>query len=129
MMEDLLLKIIWDVALFLIMIGIGMLVAWLKNNLGVEAMRRVQAEWENIQLITKLAIKYAEQAYRNYGGAKKKEAALAFLSRELAQLGLKVSTETMSDLIEAILREIKDELGEEWAKAIEDDSNFIEENH
>jgi LL-H family phage holin len=118
MIEELITKLIWDILLLLITLGVGLFVAWLNKRLGTEGMTKAQAEWSNMQELALVAVRYAEQAYRNYGGSVKKEKALAFLSREMAQLGLKISEDTLSALIEAALREIKDQLGEEWANTV-----------
>lgn len=116
--ETFVISLLWDILLFLIIFLAGLVIKWLKNKIGIERMKLAQAEWDNVKDLAAVAVKYAEQAYMAYGGAEKKEKALAFLSRELAQLGIKVSSETLSDLIEAVLREIKDEFGEEWVKAV-----------
>lgn len=121
MIEDIIIGLIWKVILLLITLAVGFLIAWLEKRWGIEKMKKAQAEWNNMQELAMVAVKYAQQAYMKYGGAERKEKALAFLSRELAQLGLKISEDTIDALIEAALREIKDEFGEEWAKAVKED--------
>jgi LL-H family phage holin len=118
MIEDIIISLLWNILLMLITLGVGLLTIWLKKRLGLEGMKKAQAEWENMQELAMVAVRYAEQAYMKYGGATKKEKALAFLSRELALLGLKISEDTIDALIEAALREIKDQFGEEWAKLL-----------
>jgi len=112
-------NVIWNVLVLLITILAGVVIRFMVEKLGTEKLRRAQAQWESMEDLTAVAIKYAEQAWREYGGEQKKEKALAFLARELSRRGIKASEDTLNDLIEAILREIKDALGEEWAKAID----------
>lgn len=117
-MDQMIMGVMWDVLILLITILAGVFIRFMAEKLGTEKLRRAQAQWESMEELTVVAIRYAEQAWREYGGKKKKEAALAFLARELSQRGIKASEETLRDLIEAILREIKDALGEEWANTI-----------
>lgn len=118
-MEQMIMGVIWNILILLITILAGVVIRFMAEKLGTEKLRRAQAQWESMEDLTAVAIKYAEQAWREYGGEKKKEKALAFLARELSRRGIKASEETLSDLIEAILREIKDALGEEWANTID----------
>lgn len=118
-MDQMIMNVIWNVLVLLITILAGVVIRFMVEKLGTEKLRRAQAQWESMEDLTAVAIKYAEQAWREYGGEKKKEKALAFLARELSRRGIKASEDTLNDLIEAILREIKDALGEEWAKAID----------
>jgi|GEM_PF-4166560 len=118
-MDQMIMNVIWDVLVLLITILAGVVIRFMVEKLGTEKLRRAQAQWESMEDLTAVAIKYAEQAWREYGGEQKKEKALAFLARELSRRGIKASEDTLNDLIEAILREIKDALGEEWAKAID----------
>lgn len=117
-MDQMIMNVIWNVLVLLITILAGVVIRFMVEKLGTEKLRRTQAQWESMEDLTAVAIKYAEQAWREYGGEKKKEQALAFLARELSRRGIKASEETLSDLIEAIFREIKDALGEEWANTI-----------
>lgn len=118
-MDQMIMNVIWNVLVLLITILAGVVIRFMVEKLGTEKLRRAQAQWESMEDLTAVAIKYAEQAWREYGGEQKKEKALAFLARELSRRGIKASEDTLNDLIEAILREIKDALGEEWAKAID----------
>jgi LL-H family phage holin len=117
-MEDLLMQVLWDLLVLLITILAGVFIKFLTKKLGIEQMKLAQSKWESMKDLASVAVKYAEQAYINYGGTAKKEKALAFLSRELSGLGINVSTDTLNDLLEAALREIKDTLGEDWADAL-----------
>lgn len=121
-MEQLFINMAWNVIIFLVAVLFATMVRYAVEKIGIEKMNRGAAEWDNVKDLAYTAVKYAEQAYREYGGATKKEQALAFLSRELAQLGIRLSAETLDGIIEAMLRDIKDNLGEQWAAAIKDET-------
>ena len=80
MIEELITKLIWDILLLLITLGVGLFVAWLNKRLGTEGMTKAQAEWSNMQELALVAVRYAEQAYRNYGGSIKGSG--VFVSRD-----------------------------------------------
>lgn len=93
-----------------------MLVELLRRRLGLEKMKKVQAELETKQSLAILAVKFAAQAYRDLNGPQKYSQAAIWLTNQIQKLGMKVTPSELKGLIESALRMIKDEFGEEWAK-------------
>ncbi|WP_207545233.1 phage holin, LLH family [Desulfoscipio geothermicus] len=92
---------------------------YLRRRLGVERLKQIQKELILKQDLAVVAVKYAEQAWRNLDGESKYEGASEWLAEALEARGIHAEPEDIRALIEWALREIKDQLGEEWAKVSE----------
>lgn len=92
----------------------------LRRKLGLENMKKVQAELETKEKLAILAVKFAAQAYWDLGGPQKYTHAAIWLTNQAQRIGLKFTPSELKGLIEAALRMIKDQFGEEWAKAIKE---------
>jgi LL-H family phage holin len=115
-MDDLLLRMLYDVLVLLATVAAGYAVAWLRKRLGVEGMKQVEAELAAKEQLAALAVRFVEQVYRDLHGEQKYQKAAEWLAARAGELGLKVTPEEIKGLIEAALRAFKDEFGEEWAK-------------
>lgn len=113
-MEALILSAVKDILMILITIGVGFLVAYLKKKLGVEKLRKIQKESEFIKEVVTIGVKYAEQ---KYSSGEKLDAATEWITTRLNEKGIKISKEEVEGLIESTIRDIKDEFGENWANA------------
>jgi Flp pilus assembly protein TadB len=112
-------RLLYDVVLALAALLAAYAVAWLRRQIGVEAMRRIEAELTTKQELAALAVRFTEQVYRDLRGEEKYNKAAEWLAARAAELGLNVTPDEIKGLIEAALRAFKDEFGEEWAKTIE----------
>ncbi len=117
-MEAMLMNVVSDVFVILATAAAGMLVAWLQKKLGVEGVQKVQAELTAKQELAYLAVQFAEQAYKDFDGAKKYDRAAGWLAAQAGERGLKVSAEETKGLIEATLRTLKDEIGGRWVAEV-----------
>lgn len=115
-MHDLLVKVLYDVLILLATIAAGYAVAWLRKRLGVEGMRRIEAELATKQELAALAVRFVEQVYRDLHGEAKYQKAAEWLAARIGELGLAVTADEVKGLVEAALRAFKDKFGEEWAK-------------
>lgn len=88
---------------------------FVRRRLGVERIRKIQAEIRTQQELAFMAVKFAEQAFKTANGSEKYKAASEWLSEQAAKKGLKISGGEIHGLIEWALRDIKDELGNHWA--------------
>lgn len=95
----------------------AMMVELLRRKLGTEKMQHLQGELAAKQELAVLAVRFAEQMYKEAGGPEKYLSASLWLSERALDKGLLISAEEVRGLIEAALRELKDSFGEEWAKA------------
>jgi len=117
-MDDLLLRVLYDVLVLLATVAAGYAVAWLRKRLGVEGMKKIEAELATKQELAGLAVRFVEQVYKDIHGEAKYQKAAEWLAARASELGLKVTPEEVKGLIEAALRTFKDEFGEEWAKQV-----------
>ncbi len=117
-METMIMNVVNDMFVILATAAAGMLVAWLQKKLGVEGMKKVQAELTAKQELAYLAVQFVEQAYKDFDGARKYAQAAEWLANQASERGLKVSAEEMKGLIEATLRTLKDEFGKQWKAEI-----------
>lgn len=117
-MSELVSRLLYDILILLATVAAGYAVAWLRKRLGVEGMRRVEAELATKQELAGLAVRFVEQVYRDLHGEAKYQKAAEWLAARAGELGLTVTADEIKGLIEAALRAFKDEFGEEWAKAV-----------
>lgn len=115
-MDDLLLRVLYDVLVLLATVAAGYAVAWFRKRLGVEGMKRIEAELAAKRELAAMAVRFVEQVYRDLHGEQKYQKAAEWLAARAGELGLKITPEEIKGLIEAALRTFKDEFGEEWAK-------------
>lgn len=115
-MEDKLLKLAYDALAILVPLLVATAAEYLRRRLGNERLERIKRELETKKELASTAVKFAEQAWRDLGGQTKYEAAAGWLAAEAQARGIKVTVTEIKGLIEAALREIKDYMGEEWAK-------------
>ena len=118
-MHDLVMTVIENILIILVTLAAGFIIAYLKKRIGVEGMLRIERELALKQELAILAVRFIEQVYRDIGGPEKYSRAALWLSSRLEEKGITISPEEIRGLIEAALRELKDEFGNEWAKTIE----------
>jgi LL-H family phage holin len=94
----------------------AILIELIRRKLGLENCRKIQAELQTKQVLATLAIKMAEQAFKDLHGQDKYDQAATWLATQAGERGIKVTPNEVKGLIEAALRMAKDEFGEEWAK-------------
>lgn len=118
-MEKAVLDLLYNLLLVLVTLLAGYAVAWVRKKIGVEGMKRIEAELATKQELAILAVRFVEQVYKyNHGEAKYNKAA-EWLAAQAAKVGLKLTEDEIKGLIEAALRELKDAFGNEWAKQIQ----------
>lgn len=113
-MEGTLVKIGYQALGILVPALCAMAIELLRRRLGLEKMKRIQEELQAKQQLATLAVKFAEQAYKDLHGEEKYNQAAKCLSARIQELGLQVTSDEIKGLIEAALRMVKDELGEDW---------------
>lgn len=117
-MSEVLIDVAKGILSILIPIGAGLAVEFVRRRLGLERARQIQAELRTKQELAFMAVKFAEQFYKDCVGEEKYRAAANWLSDQVRKVGIQISGEEIRGLIEWALREIKDELGNEWAKRV-----------
>lgn len=95
-----------------------MAVELLRRKLGLEAMRKVQAELYTKQELAGLAVRMVEQAYKDLHGQEKYDQAATWLAARAGERRIKMSADEAKGLIESAIRMTKDEFGEQWANSI-----------
>lgn len=115
-MEQQLVKIATDALAILIPAIVALLAELLRRRIGTERVRRIQEELAAKHDLAVLAVRFAQQAYRDLGGQERAGKAANWLATQAAARGIPITEHEIQGLIEAALRGIKDEFGEEWAK-------------
>lgn len=90
----------------------------LRRKLGVEKMAAIQRELETKQDLGVLAVRFAEQAYRDYDGDVKYNAAAKYLAKQASVRGLKISEQEIQGLIESSIRTLKENFSDAWSKSL-----------
>lgn len=115
-MENMIMSILSDVLMVIATVGAGFLVAFLKKKLGVEKLRKLQQESEFIKEVVKAGVQYAEQRFQS---GEKLDEAIKWITTSLNAKGFIVSEKEVEGLIEATIRQFKDEFGESWGNEIQ----------
>ncbi len=115
MMHDLIIKFLSEILIGLVSIGTIAFIAYLRRKGWLD---KIETELLIKQELATLAVRFAEQFYRDMGGPDKYVQASIWLSARLAEKGIEISAEETRGLVEAALRELKDEFGNAWAKEI-----------
>lgn len=115
-MENSVMQLTGNLLAVLIPVLVGMGIEYLRRSLGSEKLSKLKEELETKQLLAMLAVKFVQQAYQDLAGPEKYNKAAEWLAARATEYGLKLTTEEIKGLIEAALRTLKDQLGEEWAK-------------
>lgn len=101
------------IALATIALGIG--INWMRKNTTLQQRRLME-------VIVAEGIKYAQETYGHLPGNVRFEKASEAIVAELDKFGIKMTTEQLQVHIQAILKELKKEFGEQW----KEQENFIE---
>lgn len=110
-------QLVLDLLLLIITAGAALLVTYIKKQIGTENLRRIQAELASKRELALVAVKFAEQAYKDFKGEEKYQRAAEWLAARSEDLGLAMSPDEIKAFIESALREIKDMFGENWANS------------
>jgi LL-H family phage holin len=115
-MDELIMVVVEKLLIILVTIAAGYTVAYLRKRLGVEGMQRIELELALKQELAVIAVRFVEQAFRDFKGDEKYNLAADWIADRATEKGIKVTADEIKGLIEAALRAFKDEFGEQWAK-------------
>lgn len=90
----------------------------LRRKLGLEKIKKIQAELQTKKELASLAVRMVEQTYKDLHGQYKYDQAAEWLAARAGERGIKISSEEIKGLIEAAIRMAKDEFGEQWAQQV-----------
>jgi len=116
--DALIMTIIENIMIILVTLAAGFIVAFIRKRIGTEGMQKVVLELALKQELAELAVKFAEQVYRDFKGDEKYTMAAIWLADRIGELGLEITESEVKGLIESALRTLKDEFGEQWAKTV-----------
>ncbi len=106
----------FSVEIMEIVYSVGVLLAGLIAVYGIAFLRR-KGIWEVIkqkEIFALIAVRFVEELYAHLDGPEKLEKACEWAVDQLDKIGIKTTKEDIMGIIVAMLREIKDEFGEEW---------------
>lgn len=104
-----------NIAYLLVSLLVAVSTWYLRQRVGAEKIHKIKLELELKRDLAIVAVKYTEQFWRNAKGDEKYVKASEWLAYALRNRGINVDPSDIRALIEWSLREIKDQLGEEWA--------------
>ena len=113
-MHDAVIRLLYDIIAVLLPILVAYLVTWIQKKLGSEKVQKIIYELETKKELARIAVMFVQQAYKDLGGPEKYEKAAEWLSDMSDYMGLDLTPEEVKALIEAVLKELKAELGEAW---------------
>lgn len=115
-MDDKIILLCYNVLAILIPALCAILIELARRKLGSEKIRKIQAEMQTKQELACLAVKMAEQAFKDLHGEEKFNQAAKWLTERAVENGITITVDEIKGLIEAAVRMTKDEFGEQWAK-------------
>lgn len=115
-MQNLVMSVVENILIIIVTVAAGYAVLYLRKRLGLEGMQKIEKELAMKQELALLAVRFAEQVYKDYKGEEKYNQAARWLSGRAKDVGLVIAPEEVKGLVEAALRAFKDEFGEQWAK-------------
>ncbi|MEG6615408.1 phage holin [Peptococcaceae bacterium 1198_IL3148] len=118
-MEDKIVQIAYEVLAILIPALVALVAELVRRRLGTERIQKIQEELVAKQELAIIAVKFVEQAYMQLKGPEKYQQAAAWLAKQAQNHGIKLAEDEIKGLVEWALREIKDELGEQWADGLQ----------
>ena len=117
-METVLMDLLTQVFMLLGILLASFVVALLKKQLGVEKMKKIEAELIAKQDIVDTVVLFVQQVYDAYNGDEKYKMAMERATALLEKHGLSVTQEELESLIESSVKVLKKEFGDEWKKAV-----------
>ncbi|HCF51249.1 MAG TPA: phage holin [Syntrophomonas sp.] len=96
-----------------------MVVELIRRYLGLQKMAQVNEAITNKKALALIAVRFAEQTYQDLHGEEKFNKAASWLAEQVDQYGFNVSETEIKGLIEAALRQLKDEFASEWHKQLQ----------
>ncbi len=114
-MENLFMTVIENLLLILVTLVTGFVVAYIRQRIGTEGMKRIEKQLQVKQDLALLAVQFVEQALQGEAGKIKYAQAATWLQEQAAKVGIGIDEAEIKGLLEATLRAIKDEFGDSWA--------------
>lgn len=105
---------------------VGFIIGLAKSKLGTERMKKIGAELYHKQNVASDAVNYVEQKFSDLSSNDKFNKASEWISNNLAQKGIKVSSSEIEVLIESTLARFKDVFGKEWNAAEGEPTTTVE---
>ena len=97
-----------------------MMIELIRRYLGLQKMAQINQAIVSKQTLALIAVRFVEQAYQDLHGPDKFNKAAEWLAEQVNQYGFSISETEIKGLIEAALRQMKDELASEWQKQLEE---------
>lgn len=98
--------------------ALGFLANWLRHLSAQSKQMRMQKQSPfsnySVENIVRRGIVYAEQAFGNLSNETKYDIVDEFVTKELANIGVKVTPSQIQVLIESTLKDVKQEFGTNW---------------
>jgi len=117
-MEIVLTDLLTQIFMLLGILLASFVVALLKKHLGVEKLKRIEAELTAKQEIVDTIVLFVQQVYSAYGGEDKYKMALVKATDMMNKKGLKITPEELEILIESSVKLMKKEFGNAWKKEV-----------
>lgn len=110
-MENPVIQLGYNILILLITFFLAIATEYIRRRIANEQLEKIRHELDTKQELARIAVKFAEQAWRDFNGQRKFEEAAGWLAAQAQTRGLKVTDSEIKALIEFALREIKDHLG------------------
>lgn len=113
-MEQIILSLLEQLISLFIVVGLGLLSAYLHKKLGIEKLKEVKSTIENKQQIVDLAVLFAQEAFKNLEGEDKFREVYVYASKKFKELGLNISGNELEVLIDSSVKRFRKEFGKSW---------------
>jgi hypothetical protein len=98
---------------------VALLLELLRRKIGIERLRQADTEYNRKKDLVETGVLFVQQSFEHLDGPAKYQEALKFTAKQFHANGLKVDEEEIASLIEATVKLLKSEFGEQWKKSLE----------
>lgn len=115
-MDTVLIDLAYNFLALVIPVIAVMAVEVIRRYLGLQKMEQIDRAISSKKELALIAVRFVEQAYKDLHGEDKYKQAATWLTEQINRYGFTISEAEIRGLIEAALRQLKDELLIEWQK-------------
>lgn len=113
-MREQFVQLMFDVLKIVLPVLGVMLVRYLFSKVGIDKQDKIKSMIENKKDLAIIAVRFVEQVYKDIDGEEKFHQAFQWVADAFEKYGYSVDANEIEGLIEATLKQMKDEFADQW---------------
>lgn len=115
-MREQFVQLMFDVLKIVLPVLGVMLVRYIFSKVDIDKQDKIKSIIENKKDLAMIAVRFVEQVYKDIDGEEKFHHAFEWVASAFEKYGYPVDADEIEGLIEATLRQMKDEFTEQWTR-------------